>query len=559
MNVCTDADDRRRPRRFRRCSAALGLALALATVAASPAAAQLELVGIGGQAFPSPRYITAPPGDEGRVFVVQANGIVRTVDAASNATAPAPFLDVGAEVCDAAEGCGGEAGMFSIAFAPNYAASGLFYAYFTRDVSPGTHEIVIREYRATGPGDADESSGRDVLVIDHPANQNHNGGQLQFGPDGYLYAATGDGGGANDPRNNAQNLNSLLGKLLRIDPADPPGADSYSIPPDNPFAGPIAGADEVYSYGLRNPYRFSFERLTGFLAIGDVGQAAQEEIDFVSVGDARGANFGWDCFEGTAIGLSALLLQPQCTPMSGAHTPPVLTYQRPLTGAAVNGGYVVLDPAVPSLLGRYVYADSVGALGNAIRSAVLFPGGHAQNRATGLTAPNVVSFGEDACDRIYVAADPSGTANDLVSRIEEPAAPPVSCPRAAPQPPPQPPTQAPTPSSPVDANPPKLTVVARRGGKPGEVILRVSCDQACTVAGEGEIKKRGKDISLDPDSIQLAAGEAARLRLELSRRERRRLRRALRTGQKAKAVIEVVATDAAGNADRVRRTLKQKR
>ncbi|MGH2924112.1 MAG: PQQ-dependent sugar dehydrogenase [Solirubrobacterales bacterium] len=278
MNRCTDADRRRRSRRARCSLPALVLALAIAAVAAPASYAQLQLVPFGGGAFSAPYHVAGDPTDPGRVFVAEQAGRIRLVE--NGVTRATPFLDINTDVLAGNELATGscECGLFSVAFAPDYAMSGRFYVYYTRNFGPLTnaqpfHDLVIEEFRrsAANPDVADPSTRRVVLVIPHRANSNHNGGQLQFGPDGHLYLATGDGGGGNDPANNAQNLSSLLGKLLRIDPVDPPGAPAYSIPPDNPFAGPASGADEIYAYGLRNPYRFSFDRLTGDLVIGDVG------------------------------------------------------------------------------------------------------------------------------------------------------------------------------------------------------------------------------------------------------------------------------------------------
>ena len=538
----------RRSRGFaRRGSFALLAVLAFAA-AAAPASAQVELVSFSDQSYAAPRHLAGDPSDPSRVFVVEAGGTIRLIEGGIT-RAPA-FLNISADVCAPADGCGGESGLFSIAFAPDYASSGLFYVFFTRAVPAGTHELVIREFRAADPNDADEGAGRDVLVIPHPVNQNHNGGQLQFGPDGHLYIATGDGGGANDPRNNAQNLSSLLGKLLRIDPAGAaPG--QYSIPPDNPFAGATPGRDEIYAYGLRNPYRFSFDRITGDLAIGDVGQGAWEEIDFMPSGTALGANFGWDCFEGSALATSATkpIPDPQCAPAPGNHTPPVLEYARPPSGAAVNGGYVVRDPSVPSLFGRYVYADSFGALpGDAIFSAVLVPGGHSGSGPTGLSLPFVVSFGEDAAGRVYVVSGAGG-----VYRIEEESGGGSAGGGSA----------GATPGLGRDRLAPGLEVdagkIARRAAKRGRVTIKVGCDEPCTVSAEGEIATRGKDLTLDPSSAPLAAGVPARLDLELSGKETRRLRKALRLRRRAATKIEIVATDVAGNASGERREFRQKR
>jgi glucose/arabinose dehydrogenase len=510
--------------------------------AAQPATAQ-QLVPFGGP-YDTPRYIAGEPGDPSRVYVVEGAGRIRLV--IDGVTQPGAFLDINGDVCfSSPEPCGSESGVFSMAFAPNYASSGLFYVFYTRDAAI-QHDLVIREFRrTTNPNDIDEvTTGRDVLVIPHPTAANHNGGQLQFGPDGYLYISTGDGGGANDPSGNAQDVDSLLGKLLRIDPQDPPGAAEYSVPTDNPFAGATAGADEIYAYGLRNPYRFSFDRLTGDLTIGDVGQNAWEEIDFVANGLGGGVNFGWDCFEGKVEAASAD--EPQCSPLP-SQTAPVHVYPNP-GDAAVNGGYVVRDTTLPSLLGRYLYADTFNALGNHQIFSLVLPVGSSSNASTGLTANFVVSFGEDACGHVYVAH------GNAVSRIQQTSGTPACQPQTVLQPPNQMTTG--------DATGPSLSVDARKGRRAaarGDVTLTVGCDEACTVHGAGTIPLPGKDIGLDPDDATLSAGVLGALHLDLSGKEARRLRRELGDGGKAKARVELTAADAAGNQSAAERRIKQKR
>jgi glucose/arabinose dehydrogenase len=391
----------------------------LATTAGPAAAQQLVQFPGPGQNFNVPFHVAAPPGDASRVFVVEAPGTIRLVK--DGVVQPTAFLDASADVFDIGEG-GCECGMFSMAFAPDYATNGRFYVFYTRDVLLSQHELVIREYRrsAGNPDLADPASARDVLVIPHPDASNHNGGQLAFGPDGHLYIATGDGGSTPQL---AQSRTTMLGKLLRINPAgNLPG--EYSIPAGNPFADGAGGnADEIYAYGLRNPYRFSFDRLTGDLVIGDVGQALREEVDFVPAGTAPGLNFGWRCFEGTL----PLVTTAECDPPLANHTPPVLEYSRGASpGAAVNGGFVVRDTTVPSLLGRYVYGDSGDALMDHVFSATLSGTGSAGNASTGMVANALVSFGEDACGHVYVAAGAT------VSRIQQSAVAPACAPQVPP-------------------------------------------------------------------------------------------------------------------------------
>src|SRR5262249_34317155 len=234
-----------------------------------------------------------------------------------------------------------------------------------------------------------------------PNSPFHHGGQLQTGPDGLLYISVGDGGPQGDTDGHAQDKDLLLGKLLRINPSGS-APFQYSVPSDNPFAGPTPGADEIYSLGLRNPWRFSFDRLTGDLTIGDVGFNTWEEIDFVPRDGALGANFGWNCFEGNHPYSGA---PASCTPPPANYVPPVFEYAHsPPAGASVTGGYVIRDGALPSLLGRYVYADAEDLFGGELRTVQLFAGGSSGDSGLGVTASHVVSFGEDACAHIYVAS-----------------------------------------------------------------------------------------------------------------------------------------------------------
>ena len=382
-------------------------------IAAAPAAAQsVQLVPFGGQTFNQPFYVTGAPGDPSRVFVDEAGGTIRLVK--NGVTQPTPFLDISSDVYRGSGCFYSDCGLFSMALAPDYATSGLFYVFYTR-APTGTEafDLRIEEFRrsAANPDVADPASGRIVLEIPRenlPVGGNptagHNGGQLQFGPDGLLYISVGDGDCCADPAGNGQNTAVLDGKLLRINPTGTsPG--QYSIPGDNPFAGATPGRDEIYAYGLRNPYRFSFDRLTGDLTLGDVGEGAWEEVDFMPRGTGLGANFGWDCFEGNHV---FFLAPSSCTSSPPANpTPPVLEYAHstnPRGPASVMGGYVIRDGALPSLLGRYIYADTYNTLGGQLHTAQLSAGSSSGDSALGVSASHVVSFGEDACAHIYVAS-----------------------------------------------------------------------------------------------------------------------------------------------------------
>jgi hypothetical protein len=336
--------------------------------------------------FISPVYLTSPPGDRNRLFVVEQPG--RILISRGGTTLPTPFLDIRSIV-----GSGGERGLLSMAFPPDYSASGRFYVYFTAR----NGAITVAEYRTSLDADAaDPSSRRVVLSIPHPRG-NHNGGQLQFGPDGFLYVGTGDGGGGGDPDRAGQNLGSLLGKLLRIEPRASGGA-AYTVPPSNPFVGVPNARPEVWAYGLRNPWRFTFDRQTGDLTIGDVGQGDWEEIDFqpTAAGRGRGANFGWSCFEGRHA-YSPNDGEAPCNPIRGTHVRPVAEYPHS-RGCSITGGYVVRDPGLTGIAGRYVYGDYCSRPLWSLRLAT--PDAQ-DDRRLGLDVPGLTSFGEDACGRVY--------------------------------------------------------------------------------------------------------------------------------------------------------------
>jgi glucose/arabinose dehydrogenase len=236
-----------------------------------------------------------------------------------------------------------------------------------------------------------------VIQFSHPTFGNHNGGQLQFGPDGHLYIGTGDGGGGGDPDRNAQSLNSPLGKLLRIDPV-PGNAGAYGIPAGNPFAGSIPGLDEIYALGLRNPWRFSFDRKTNRIAIGDVGHGSLEEVDYETPSSLAGANFGWDAFEGTERFDGG-------TPAPADHQPPIFEYSNDSGHCAVIGGYIVRDRTLRSLRGRYLYADLCAG---ELRSLVPGLDGARKDRALGPSVPSPTSFGEGPKGRIFVVSGAGG-------------------------------------------------------------------------------------------------------------------------------------------------------
>jgi glucose/arabinose dehydrogenase len=349
------------------------------TPATSGTARALHLVRVG--TFDSPVYVTSPPGDARRVMVVEQGGTIRVVRGGRKLAQP--FLDIRSRVVS-----GGEQGLLSMAFARDYASSHRFWVYFTN--RNGDEEI--DELRAASRDRADPGSAKRIL-LQADSEDNHNGGQLQMGPDGYLYAGLGDGGGANDQhgaRGNGQNLGTLLGKIIRITPRSGGG---YSIPKSNPFVGRAGARGAIYSYGLRNPWRFSFDRATGDIVIGDVGQNAIEEIDFRERGTAKGVNFGWRPWEGRRRNFNE--------PAPGAVFPQ-LTESHDDGWCSITGGYVVRDRSLGSLYGRYVYGDFCKGQ---LRSVKLSQSSARGDRALPLqTIPNLSSFGEDARGRVYVAS-----------------------------------------------------------------------------------------------------------------------------------------------------------
>jgi len=379
---------------------ALGLLVALAGGGAQ--AAGLESVGAG---FEEPIFVTSAPNNPDRLFVVERQGrVIEVLPGGSRSV----FADLRPAVGCEGE-CGGERGLLSIALAPDFASSGRFFVYYGEDQGEG--DIHVAEMKASGSF-APLGTLRNLLTIAHPGDSNHYGGQLQTGPEGNLFIASGDGGGSDDQHHNAQNLGSLLGKILRIDP-DPSGLLPYTVPAGNPLAAP-APFDTIWSWGLRNPFRFSFDRGGNGIWIGDVGQGTREEVDFGPAPGLGGAsNYGWNCREGRVAGPAT---DPECAGApADAFTDPVFDYPHldpedgGAHGCAIIGGYVSRDPGVSGLLGRYVYGDLCV---NEIRSFA--PGQpFASDRSEGLDVFNLNSFGEDSCGRLY-AVSGSGTVYRIV-------------------------------------------------------------------------------------------------------------------------------------------------
>jgi len=323
---------------------------------------------------------------DGRLFLTLREGRVMIFE--NGALRPQPFLDIRGQTTTEAE-----RGLLSTAFHPRYAETGFFFINYTNT----SGDTVIARYHVSGdPNRADPASARTLLTIDQPY-PNHNGGQLQFGPDGYLYIGMGDGGSAFDPECRAQKTNSLLGKILRIDVDQNVGSPPfYGIPASNPFRGPGDPPDEVWSSGFRNPWRFAFDRQTGDLWVGDVGQNHREEIDFQPASSQGGENYGWKVMEGTLCSTSDACPSSTPTCNSSAFTPPVLEYDHD-SGCSVTGGFVYRGNRAAQLRGAYVFGDfCTGALWAAFRQGQGFTVRTLSGRASTLT-----SFGEDASGELY--------------------------------------------------------------------------------------------------------------------------------------------------------------
>ena len=345
--------------------------------AGAPIALALDQIG----SFQSPVYVDSPPRKPKLLFVVEQPGTIRVLRNGNKLSKP--FLDISDRVQ-----FGGEQGLLSVAFHPKYKKKRRFYVYYVNN--GGDLQVDGFRTHKKNPVRASRKSRRRVIKIPHPGQANHNGGQLQFGPDKLLYLAPGDGGGAGDPDDSAQNKNSLLGKLLRIKPKRKRG---YKVPKSNPFVGE-AGRDEIYSLGLRNPYRFSFDSRTGDIFIGDVGQGSREEIDHETLASAKGANFGWNIFEGN-------LPFGGGGPVPPNYEPPIHEYETHVGGTtAVIGGFVARDPSLTGFVGRYFYSDNGAGF---IRS--LDPYGASLDDAdTGLDVSFPGGFGEGAGGKLYVTS-----------------------------------------------------------------------------------------------------------------------------------------------------------
>ncbi len=390
-----------------RCLTTLRLSLAgLATIVACTLAGQVNAgdavrtTRIISTGLVYPTYVTHAPGDASRLFVLEKAGRIRIVDLATNTLLPASFLDIDALVAGGTS-TNDEQGLLGLAFDPDYANNGQFYVYYT-----GSGTNVVRRYNVSAnPNVANSASGVTMMSWSDPFS-NHNGGWMDFGPDGNLYIGTGDGGSGNDPGNRAQTIiNMKLGKMLRIKPSVGGAAPYYTVPASNPFVG-IDGDDEIWAYGLRNPWRNSFDRLTGDLWIGDVGQNAVEEVNFQPANSTGGENYGWRCTEGTSCtGLSG------CTCNGSTLKAPIRTHPHSSGtngGFCLTGGYVYRGCRMPDLQGVYFYADyssnnvwsmrydGTAVSEHTVRNSQITPS------LEGGIVNQIASFGEDANGELYI-------------------------------------------------------------------------------------------------------------------------------------------------------------
>jgi hypothetical protein len=451
-------------------AALLGVALALAM--AAPANAAPTLVKVGD--FSQPVHVASPPNDP-RVFVVEKAGRIQIVGRGT-------FLDISSLVSSS----DGERGLLSMAFSPDYANNGLFYVFYTAE--PTGDVRVVQYKRSANPDRADPASARPIFTTSHTA-PNHNGGQLQFGPDGMLYASIGD----NANGDNAADLTVPYGKILRLDPRTGGAAAGN---PAHPFT-------RIWAYGLRNPWRFSFDRATGDLTIADVGEGTWEEIDWANGPSAgRNADFGW----------------PGCEGPEGPCPDPIISHNHADGWCAIVGGYVVRDPGLPTLRGRYLYSDNCKGT---VYSAQARSG--AGDRAESLSVPSASSFGEDACGRIYAAS-----LNGPVYRLQDGAATPCAAPS----------TDTVAPVVKVSLAGVKNALKKRR------LLVRVRCNEACRASVRTRLMKVKR---LKTRHRRIAAGHRVRVKVKLYVKVAKKLRRRVNRKGFVRIGVTVPATDLAGN------------
>lgn len=376
----------------------------LAFPAAAPSVGTVDLV----RAFPMlsfsrPVMVRGAGVGSHWLYVVEQNGRILVLDGRDeNATTTSTLLDIRSSQGGAVSRASNEEGLLGLCFAPNFTTSGLFYVHYS---AAGPRRSIISEFQANVSADPDvaptlvSNSERVLLTVPQPYS-NHNAGMLEFGPDGYLYVAFGDGGSGNDPDQNGQDLGTILGSMIRIDPFNPSGGREYGIPADNPYVDDPNALDEIWAHGLRNPWRFSFDRNTGELLLGDVGQVAREEIDLIR----RGGNYGWRRYEGNRSNLN-----PGDLP-ANLFDAPIIDYPRGL-GTTVVGGYVYRGQDVPSLQGIYVYGD----YGSGTIWGLTHTDGVLDENAQIASLGSLVSFGEDDDGEVYAVS-----LNGTLHRFQEP-------------------------------------------------------------------------------------------------------------------------------------------
>jgi glucose/arabinose dehydrogenase len=373
-------------RRRMRAHVSIAFALLAGLLSSTSAFAQIHLVPVA-TGLVNPVFVTGAGDGTGRLFIVEQAGTIRVMQTSGNTMSL--FLDIRPRVRS-----GGEQGLLGLAFHPSYASNRRFFVYYTRAADAA---IVVAEYTASlaNPQVADTGE-RVLLTIPHPSFSNHNGGMVAFGPDGYLYIGVGDGGSSNDPSNNAQNRDALLGKLLRIDVDRQSGPLPYAIPSSNPFAGAIDGRDEIFAYGFRNPWRFAFDRATNQLWIADVGQGDREEVNSPI---QHGGNYGWRVYEGSEC---TNVDRALCSPSN--YIFPVFEYGHTGGRCSITGGYVYRGVRNSLTEGLYVYGDFC--------SGEIFGWNGTAQEVVLDTSLSISSFGEDETGEIYVVA-----LNGTVSRI----------------------------------------------------------------------------------------------------------------------------------------------
>jgi len=369
------------------------LCLVVSVASAGPALAALQFQAIA-TGLTNPIGITHAGDNSGRLFITLQGGQIVIFDGAQ--VLATPFLDIQSLI-----GSGvGEQGLLGLAFHPNYETNGFFYVNYTNHKG---NTVVARYHVSAAPNIANPASRRIILRQTQPF-ANHNGGQLQFGPDGFLYIGLGDGGSGGDPGNRAQRLSTLLGKILRI---DVDGRRPYTIPPSNPFVGTPRARPEIWAYGLRNPWRFSFDRRTGNLFIGDVGQNLFEEIDFQRASSRGGENYGWRRMEGRHC------FEPLVGCNDGTLKLPIVVYSHNL-GCAVIGGYVYRGSAIPQLRGRYLFGDFCSGL---IWGARFVRGRGWTRSMLQDTNALIAAFGEDQNGELYFTDLGTGSVNQITGFI----------------------------------------------------------------------------------------------------------------------------------------------